>query len=150
MNLQRHGLRVTAQPGWDIRIYRRAAAEGETTNPVLHAATVRLPWVRGDYGSNVVDRLGRRDAFFALIEFDPEAASTALFGPTGIPRPRSADFSPLQLHRVLPRQSGAQWFFNARGRAFSLYVVIGDHAQRLFVLPRVRQIIETVGVGEER
>lgn len=148
--LAAHGLSVRPPSGWDVRIYRRAAAPGESTHPILHASTVRLPWVRGDYGSNVVDRLGAADAFVALVEFGDGAAAAGLFEAEGVPRPRPGDFHPRQLHRVLPRQSGAQWFFHVGDRAFSLYVVLGEHAQRLLVVRRIREVLDTVDVGAAR
>jgi len=142
----RHGLQVAPPPGWDVRIYRRDAAVGETTHPILHAATTRLPADRGDYGSNVVDRLGPDDAFVALLEFGPEAAAATLFARGGAPRLTARDFHPRQLHRALPGQSGVQSFFHVRGRAFGLYAVLGAHSRRLLVAPRVHALVASIRV----
>ncbi len=147
MTLRAHGLTVREPDGWDVRIFRRRPADGAATHPVLHAATVRLPWERGDYGSNVVDRLGADDCFVALLEFAAADASSPLFAAAGLPRLRAADFHPRQLHRVLPGQSGVQRFFHVGHRAFSVYVVIGAHARRLHAAPRVRELLGSVGVG---
>ena len=146
MSLHRHGLSVTPPAGWDVRIYRREPGPGETTHAVLHAATTRLPAERGDYGSNVVAGLGVDDAFVALLEFDPAETHSALFTRRGCPPVRPRDFSPRQLHRVLPGQSGVQSFFSVRGRAFALYVVLGAHARRLFVVPRVQELVGAIRV----
>lgn len=147
MMLAAHGLSVRVPTGWDVRIYRREPTDGEVPNPILHAATVRLPWSRGDYGSNVVDRLGADDAFVALLEFDRADASTALFAPRGLPHVTATDFGPRQLHRVLPHQSGTQSFFRVNGRPFSLYVVLGAHSRRLLLVDRVQQLLDGIGVG---
>lgn len=146
MTLVRHGLEVAPPPGWDVRIFRRTAGPGETTHPVLHAATVRLPADRADYGSNVVTLLGPDDAFVALLEFDAAAATTALFASSGWPQLTARDVHPQQLHRHLHGQSGAQVFFHVRRRSFSLYVVIGAHSRRLFVVPRVQQLLRGIRV----
>lgn len=144
MTIARHGLTVRVPAGWDVRIFQRAAEAGEATHPVLHAATVRLPWVRGDYGSNVVDRLGADDAFVALLEFGEGAERSALFAPRGWPQLRAHDFGSAQLHRALQGQSGVQRFFHVGRRAFSLYAVLGGHSRRLLVVPRVQQLLASI------
>ena len=147
MRLARHDLSVDLQPGWDVRIFRRPSGEGDVAHSVLHAATVRMPPDRGDYGSGVVTELGDDDAFVALVEFGADAASSALFSARGLPTISSRDFAPTQLHRVVPGQSGYQTFFRVHRRAFSLYVVLGAHSRRLFVVPRVRHLLDTIQVA---
>jgi len=144
MTLLRHGIQVTPPRGWDARIYLRDAGPGERTHPILHAATVRLPGDRNDYGSNVVTALGSDDAFIALLEFDAEAARSNLFAASGLPRVSARDLRPQTLHRTLPGQSGLQMFFHVKARAFSLYVVVGAHSRRLFTMPRVQQLLGSI------
>jgi hypothetical protein len=128
--------------GWDARIYRRPQTDaGEEPHPVVHAANFPLPAVRGDYGSGAVDVMRGHHVLVALVEFDEQSAGTALFARRGLPRPRSDDFHPWQLQRVLPGQSGAQWFFNTGNRAFCLYVVLGNHARRARLLPQVHEFL---------
>ena len=164
MRLHRHGLGVDAPPGWDVRISRRPAGggsspaavragarapdlpEGMTSNPVLHAATVPLPEERGDFGGGVTPLLGDDDVFVSLFEYDREAAGTALFAREGLPSVSPADFSPAQLQRTLDGQSGRQWFFTAGGRAFCLYVVLGAHARRALLAPRVREVLASLEI----
>lgn len=164
MRLRRHGLAVDPPRGWDVRISRRPAggersaaavragaaegdlAEGMTSNPVLHAATIPLPEERGDFGGGVTPLLGDDDVFLSLFEFDREAADTALFSRQGLPSVSPSDFSPAQLQRTLDGQSGRQWFFTHRGRAFCLYVVLGAHARRALLAPRVREVLATLEI----
>jgi hypothetical protein len=145
MTVVAHGLRVRPPAGWDVRIYRRRpSAEGEATHPVLHAATIRLPSDRGDYGSNVVTALGADDAFVAVLEFGADSASSALFAHSGWPRVSARDFDPKQLHRSVLGQSGAQVFFHVGHRAFCVYAVLGAHSRRLFSAPRVQQLVSSI------
>ncbi|WP_432540904.1 hypothetical protein [Kineococcus sp. SYSU DK002] len=137
MRLDAHGISVDAPRGWEVRITRRAPEghePGSHRRPVLHAATVPLPAVRGDFGGGVTGTLTGGDVFVSLFEQDPAAARTALFADEGFPVPALADFSPNRLQRSIPGQSGAQWFFHVGDRAFSLYVVLGSHARRAELL----------------
>jgi hypothetical protein len=113
----------------------------------MHAANFALPAIRGDFGSGAVDRMRRDDVLVALLEFDPPSARTALFANHGVPRPRTDDFHPAQLQRVLPGQSGAQWFFNTGDRAFCLYVVLGSHHRRVRLVPHVHDLLDRLTIG---
>lgn len=146
MRVARHGVSAELPAGWDARVYRRDADEaGATTHSVLHAATFPLPPGRGDFGSGAVERMGRGDVFVALIEFHPDAAATPLFARKGLPRRlEPASFGPNRLQRALPGQSGTQRFFSADGRAFCLYVVLGDDRRREALLPAVHRLLAGV------
>lgn len=146
MILRAHGIAVPLPAGWDGRIRWALDAAtvsppalhlpgvevptGGTTNTVTHLANFRLPERRGDYGSGAVESMRARHVFASLVEFDPEAAATPLFSTVGVPRIRGTRFAPSAMQRVMPRMSGAQWFFSAAGRAFCLYAVLGSHAMR--------------------
>jgi hypothetical protein len=66
-----------------------------------------------------------------LKEFAPTEAGTKLFERTGLPRELDPElFDPGTLQRTLSGQAGQQVFFNEGGRAFCLYVVIGDYRRR--------------------
>ncbi len=144
------GLSLTVPPAWEARISRSTgdAASGGTW-PVAHAATIPLPAHRGDYGSNVVERLGPEDIFVSLVEFGPEAADTELFPRVGV-MPESIgpdEFQPRQLQRVLPGQAGKQLFFTYEGRAFCLYVVFGSFARRSGLSQRLSGLLQQMTIA---
>lgn len=140
--LRAHGLGVHVPESWDTRMFRRVPDAGEQTFPIVHAGTFALPNLRGDYGSGAVDRMSAKDVLVTLLEQEPEAVGTRLFRRQGIPRAHPADFSPQGLQKTLPGQSGAQYFFSDRGRAFCLYVVLGSHARRVALVKKANQLIE--------
>lgn len=155
-------VQVDLPAGWDGRIYRRQAPQvGVTeagvaraaqfpasTHAVLHAASFPLPADRGDYGSGAVDVMGRGDVLLMLVEHSPASAETSLFATQGPPRRLSSkDFSPSSLQRAIPGQAGTQVFFSSGGRAFCLYVVLGDYNQRERTVPIVNALLRTLQVG---
>jgi hypothetical protein len=161
-----HGLSMDVPSGWEGRIFRRneagelRAAEvpgepapmGERTLPLAQLATVPLPADAADYGSEVVETLGTGDVFMVLKEFAPEEAGEALFERVGLPRQLDAEgFNPGTLQRTLPGHAGQQIFFNEGGRAFCLYVVIGDYARRHQLIDAINGVLAQVQIqpGEE-
>lgn len=155
MRIAAHGVRVDLPPGWEgaIRTERddelAAAHGGAEAYPVAHLSTAALPARRGDFGSGAVDRLGADDDFVALVEYGAEEAGSALFSARGLPRrldPRA--FSPGQLQRTLPGQAGLQRFFTDRGRAFCLYLVLGDRDDLHRHVRRVEQVLAGFDIGE--
>jgi len=46
----------------------------------------------------------------------------------------------------LSGQSGTQWFFTEAGRPFTLYAVLGSHARRSVLVPRVNQLLAGLSV----
>ncbi len=147
MRISRDALEVDVPPGWEARITRRPAEDGATSNAVLHAANFALPRDRGDFGSGAVDRMGPEHIFVSLFEYDPEAADTAMFRNKARPRVRPSDFDTDRLQRALPGQSGCQYFFAEHARAFCLYVVLGSHARRAALVPRVARLLEGLSIG---
>lgn len=154
-----HSLAVDPPTGWEGRIFRRreagelrvsevtgaTAPTGERTFPVLHVATVPLPIDAADYGNGIVEYLGAGDVLVVLKEFDPVEASQPLFARELLPRTLDPElFTTNGLQRQLPRQAGLQVFFHEGGRAFCLYVVLGDFARRNEVVPRVNQVLASV------
>ena len=146
--MKAHGLRVTAPPAWDVRIFRRTAdvATVERTFPIVHAANFPLPARRGDYGSGAVEIMGPTNVMVALVEHDPSAAATALFSNRGMPRVHADDFSPRALQRTLRGQSGVQYFFNEAGRAFCLYIVLGSHARRRRLVAEASRLVASMAI----
>ncbi|PRY17243.1 hypothetical protein [Kineococcus rhizosphaerae] len=147
MRLDAYGVSVDAPDGWEVRITRRAPEghePGAHRRPVLHAATVPLPAVRGDFGGGVTGTLTSTDVFVSLFEQDPGAARTALFADEGFPVPVVSDFAPNRLQRSIPGQCGGQWFFHVGERAFTLYVVFGSFARRAELFNRLTPLLRSV------
>lgn len=142
-----HGLRVESPASWDVRVYRRPREEGERTFAVMHAANFPLPKRRGDFGSGAVEIMRSGDVLVVFFEYEPEAATTPLFRRRGMPTPQPTDFSPRALQRTLRGQSGVQYFFNERGRAFCLYVVLGSHARRRRLVNTVNELVGSVAIA---
>lgn len=144
------GLSLIVPPAWEARISRPAGdAATEGIWPVAHVATIPLPARRGDYGSNVVERLGPDDIFVSLVEFGPEAVDTELFPRVeAMPDTISPEeFQPRQLQRVLPGQAGKQVFFTYQGRAFCLYVVFGSFARRSGLSQRLSGLLQQMTIA---
>lgn len=146
------GLSIAVPPRWEARISRSGEdAGGSTVRPVAHLATISLPSTRGDYGSNVVERLGPNDIFVSLVEFGSEAANSALF-PEVVEFPsriEETQFQPRQLQRVIPGQAGAQEFFTYRGRPFCLYVVLGSVALRRELASRLEELLAGISIDPQ-
>lgn len=132
MRIEGHGFDLVVPAGWEAQITTQEPVEDDASYPpVLHAANFPLPFTRGDYGSGAVEIMTDQHVFVALLEFDPSHASTALYALKGLPRRIDArEFGRNRLQRAIPGQSGYQKFFNEGGRAFCLYIVIGDHDRR--------------------
>lgn len=132
MRIEGHGFDVVIPMGWEAQITTREPVEPDASyQPVLHAANFPLPFNRGDFGSGAVEIMTGEHVFVSLLEFDPSHASTALYALTGMPRRIDVrEFGRNRLQRAIPGQSGYQKFFNEGGRAFCLYIVIGDHHRR--------------------
>jgi len=147
VKVRAQGIALEPAPGWEVRIRTRpadpAAPEGRP-RAVLHAATVPLPDDRGDFGGGVTPLLGPDDVLVTLFEYEPAASATALFATRGRPTPLPPDFSPRQLQRTIPGQSGRQWFFREGGRAFCLYIVLGSHARRAALVRRAADLLATL------
>jgi len=160
--LAAHGIEVTLPAGWEGRVFKRPlagevgataadgapAAAGETTNAVVHVATIPLPAGTGDFASGAVDSLGGDDVLIVLFEYDAGSATQPLFAAPGLPTSLAPDdFNPNVLQRAIRGQAGVQRFFHDQGRAFCLYVVLGAFANRAQLVPRVNQVLATMSVG---
>lgn len=165
MRLAAHGLSAHLPPGWEGTIaaerqdlvevaaqaFSAAGTRPPQTLPVAHFATCALPPVRSDFGAEVVEQMTSGDVFVALLEYGPEEAGSALFAHEGLPRrldPRR--FSAAQLQRTLRGQAGFQLFFHERGRAFCLYVVLGDGGDAHLQVRRVEQVLATLEIEERQ
>jgi len=160
-NLRGHDLRCALPAGWDGRITVRGDGAPEAfrasggpemftakPEPIVHLSNFALPQDPGDFGSGAVELMGDRDVFMVLFEYEPEAATTALFKTKGIPRALTPDqFDPTMLRRGIVGQAGFQTFFNEAGRAFCLYVVLGSSAGRNRLVKLVNSVLATVQIA---
>lgn len=145
--LSRQGLEIELPDGWDARIYRREAVDGEVTRRALHAANFAIPTGVGDYAVGAMEQMTAGDVLVVLLEFDPDNAGQGLFRNEGLPTGLSAgDFSPTAMPRAMPGRTAAQWFFSLNDRAFCLYVVLGSHADRSGMMDLVNRVVETVRI----
>ncbi len=159
--LAAHGIEVTLPAGWEGRVFKRPlagevgataadgapAAAGETTNAVVHVATIPLPVGTGDFASGAVEDLGRDDVLIVLFEYDAGSATQPLFAAQGLPTSLDPDdFNPNVLQRTIRGQAGVQKFFHDQDRAFCLYVVLGAFANRQQLVPLVNQVLATMTI----
>lgn len=159
MRLSDHAITVDLRPRWEGEFATARPAPGRRTSsgasssavpsqPTLHLATFPLPIERGDFGSGAVELMRSADAFVSLLEYGPECAGTPLFSQVGLPRSiRPADVSPRALQRTISGQAGTQVFFTEAGRAFCLYVVIGDRAQAARSCDEVSRTLAAITIG---
>jgi hypothetical protein len=146
--LQAHGITATLPDGFEGRIFVRPHLAGEVSYPVAHFATFPLPSDVADFGGGAVTLMGPNDIFAVLFEYGPESVGTALFARQGMQRPlRTGDFRPTVLRRGLGGQSGTQWFFTEAGRPFTFYTVLGSHARRSLLVPRVNSLLDSLQVS---
>jgi len=146
--LKAHGIGANLPDGFEGRIFVRPSTGKEVTYPVAHFSTFALPSDVGDFGSGAVTEMGPTDIFAALFEYGPGSVGTRLFARQGMPRSLTpGNFKPTVLRRGIGGQSGTQWFFTEAGRAFTLYVVLGSHALRGSLVPRVNELLRAVVVS---
>jgi hypothetical protein len=144
--IRAHGIAARLPNGFEGRIFVRPPTIGRTY-PVAQFATFPIPDDIGDFGSGGVTLMSTNDVFATLFEYGPESVGTALFARQGRPAALSTDhFTPSILRRALPGQSGTQWFFTEAGRPFSFYAVLGSHAQRRLLVPRVNALLAAITV----
>ena len=142
-----HGIGAGLPTGFEGRIFKRQGSGIGVANAVAQFASFALPDEVGDFGGGAVNLMGNDDVFAVLFEYGPDSVGTRLFAHQGLPGPLStSDFQPHVLRRGLTGQSGTQWFFTEAGRPFTFYAVLGSHARRSLLVPRVNQLLEGVSV----
>jgi hypothetical protein len=143
-----HGIGASMPTGFEGRIFIRPRIGGEVPYPVAHFATFPLPDTVGDFGGGAVTLMGPTDIFAVLFEYGPESLGTPLFAQLGMPRSLSPDnFQPYVLRRGLGGQSGTQWFFTEAGRPFTFYAVLGSHARRSSLVPKINVLLNGINVS---
>ena len=143
-----HGIAVTLPAGFEGRIFRRTSVGGEACYAVGQFASFSMPNQVADFGSGAVNEMTPNDLFIVLFEYGRESIGKRLFQRRGMPRRlMPSDFRPYTLRRGLGGQSGSQWFFTESERPFTLYVVLGSHARRSSLVPRVNGLLHTVTIS---
>ncbi len=159
--LRGQDLVCTLPAGWDGRISVRGDGAPEAFSveggqdvftavpqPVVHLANFALPEERGDFGSGAVELMGTRDVLIVLFEYQPGASAQPLFATRGMPRTLVASaFDPTMLRRGISGQVGYQTFFQEAGRAFCLYVVLGNGSGRAPLVKLVNSVLATVQIA---
>lgn len=156
-NIESFGISVDVPDGWNGQIFRRPGDPGSqlqemdggdstSTFPVVHVGNFWLPAVRGDFGSGAVEQMSHDDVLVCLLEYGPEASSTALFAHEGVPRFAAGDFDPRAMQRAVAGMAGAQAFFRVNGRAFCAYAVLGSYARRSQLAPLVNRVLEGIEI----
>ncbi len=141
------GISVDLPAGWEGSIRLPATLpDGARRHSVTHLANFPLPSVRGEYGSGAVELMSNGDVLIVLLEFGPESAGTALFGKTRPASLRASDFSRDTLQQRVEGHGGCQRFFTESGRAFCLYVVVGDYIDRVDVLESINSVLGRVNI----
>lgn len=147
MMLTGAGITVDLPPGWEGSIRPPATLpDGAQRHSVTHLANFPLPAVRGEYGSGAVDLMSDGDALIVLLEFGPESVGTVLFDKTRPPFLRASDFSRDTLQQRVEGHGGCQRFFTEAGRAFCLYVVVGDYIDRVDVLESINSALNRITI----
>jgi hypothetical protein len=141
------GIRAELPGGFEGRIFRRPAAAGAMSYPVAQFSTFPLPGEIADFGGGVTAAMQPSDIFAVLFEYGPESIGTPLFARSGPPSALTPDdFRPYVLRRGVGGQSGTQWFFTEQGRPFTFYAVLGSHALRASLVPRVNALLRQITV----
>jgi hypothetical protein len=145
--LSSRGISAWLPGGFEGRIFQRTATSGSISYPVGHFATFALPADVADFGGGVPVAMAPTDVFAVLFEYGQESVGRALFARQGMPRSLTADqFRPYTLRRGAAGQSGTQWFFTENGRPFTFYAVLGSHALRAALVPRVNALLGGISV----
>lgn len=143
--LAARGIEVYLPKGWEGRIIQRQAVAGAQAFPLAQFATFPIPAGTADFGGGATPSMGPNDIFVVLFEYGPESLGQALFRRQGMPRDLTPDhFHTFTLKRGIGGQSGTQWFFTEQRRPWTLYAVLGSHARRNVLVPKVNHLLRQV------
>lgn len=144
------GFVVDVPQAWEVNIRPESAMlvggdDGVIEPATMHIANFQLPADLADYGDEIYTSLGPADVFISVIDFGPLAANQQLFNHKGLPIPLIAEsFSEDAAVRGLQGGTASQQFFQAMGRGYCLYVVIGSHKERADVLLELDAVLESI------
>lgn len=145
--LSAYGIRAELPAGFEGRIYRHTAADGDEAYAVAQFATFALPVGAGDFGAGAVQHVTSRDVFAVLLEYGPESADRRLFARNALPRAfELQDFGRHSTRSGHAHHSGAQRFFVEAGRPFTLHAVLGSHIARRLLIPRLNLLLAGLSI----
>jgi hypothetical protein len=145
--LRGQGIEANLPNGFEGRIFQRVATVGAATYPVAHFATFAIPEDTADFGGGVPATMAPTDIFAVLFQYGPESVGQALFSRSSMPRALTTDqFQPYTLRRGVAGQSGTQWFFTENGKPFTFYAVLGSHALRGSLVPKLNVLLAGISV----
>lgn len=149
-----NGVSVAVPAGWEAELFavgdepRSGAATARSLScSCLHVANFSLPVERGHFGGGAVELMRRGDVLICVLEESPAMAGTTLYASEGLPQFAARDFDPNRMQRPIRGQSGAQAFFQLKGRPFVAYVVFGDHLSRSSMLGQVNAILGSLAIN---
>ncbi|HLI02544.1 MAG TPA: hypothetical protein VKV06_17280 [Acidimicrobiales bacterium] len=143
--LAQKGIEVYLPRGWEGRIFQHADVHGVQSNPVAQFATFPIPATTADFGGGATPSMRPDDIFVVLFEYGQESLGKALFARQGMPRDLTPDhFHTYTLKRGIGGHSGTQWFFTEQRRPWALYAVLGSHARRHTLVPKVNLLLKQV------
>jgi len=127
MRLSKDGLSVDLPAGWEGRAFIPSVPPPALNFPVLHASSFPMVPDDSSFAGRLAAAMGERDAVLSLVEFDPRLSGDALFREHRLPlRVAPAEVHPMAMQVPRSGQGGTQRFFAASGRAFCLYLVVGQ------------------------
>lgn len=149
------GINVQIPDDWYGRLYvdEGPAVGDATAYPTGHFATFALPAISitGSFGSGATAVMGSSDIFVALLEYVADQYLQPGVGrfrdqgfPTGIV---PSAFAPNALQVARTNQVGFQRFFTVKGRAFCLFVVMGDAAFAAPHLSTLTSIVQGISIA---
>lgn len=174
MLIQGHGVSLDLPTGWEGEIYTQTDVDEPVSGlPVLHASDFPLPADHrdADFGQAVIPTIQSNGKFFSLVEFWPDVvAQRNVINPSSsgsyaspILRPSGYKFQPVGIPATvagaayrasktigdLPPSNvpvASQKLFNASGRMFCLYRVIGSAANAEIKAQRINDVVASLEV----
>jgi hypothetical protein len=138
MILSKDGISVDLPAGWEGRAFVPKVPPPALNFPVLHASSFAMVPDDSSFAGRLAAAMGDRDAMFSLVEYDPRLAGDALFREHRLPlRVGPAEVHPMAMQVPRRGRGAAQRFFAATGRAFCLYVIVGDDRARFAQLDSI-------------
>jgi hypothetical protein len=146
--LNHAGVRVEVPGGWETQATggnSQQLSSGRRETTLIHIGSFPLPAEQATFGATAVELMGSNDVLMILFEYGPESLGTPVFASQGIPRPLDPQlFDRNALQRGVAGQSGLQQFFTEKGRPFCLYVVLGSHIDRVELVAKVNEVLNTL------
>jgi hypothetical protein len=149
------GISMQIPDSWHGRLFVYDGPEvgDAVAYPTGHFATFSLPPIEstGSFGSGATAVMSSSDIFVALLEYVVDQkvqAGVGLFSAQGVPSGLAQeDFASNTLQVARVNQVGCQRFFTAAGRAFCLFVVMGDVSFAAPQLPTLGAVLPSMSIA---